>query len=142
MARFCNHFTSMNNTHNWNIFEKLAAPDTPAGERIQLLKFIESNADLLAQWKAFRVLQEWPLLEQLSQKSGSTDVIMMRVHEVESVDYGIKRNFPWVAAAALAASVVLVLINIGQKEDASDVTLDDVFGLPAPTIENTVLANL
>ena len=132
----------MKNNHNWSILEKLASPATTAEERIKLLRVIESDPVLLDQWKAFRILQKWPNLEQTTPAIDSEDLVIARIEEDASLDTGIKRNFPWVAAVALAASVVLVFINIGQREDSSDITLDDVFGLPAPTIENTLLANL
>jgi len=132
----------MKKAHNWSILEKIVSPDTSAEERIRLLRTVESDADLLAQWKAFRVLQHWPVLEQLESRLVGADTVLAVVQEDQSLDTGIKRNFPWVAAAALVASIILVFINIGKNEDTSNITLDDVFGLPAPTIENTLLADL
>ena len=132
----------MKSNQNWSILEKLASPGTTAGERIRLLRIVESDPWLLDQWKAFRYLQKWPEFEQTTSAADSEALVMEKIREEASLDTGIKRNFPWVAAVALAASVVLVFINIGQKEDSSDITLDDVFGLPTPTIENALLANL
>lgn len=132
----------MNNSNNWSILEKLADPASTQDERLKLLQEVEADPGLLAQWKAFSVLQKWPELENVTS---STDVVLDRIHSVqkaESFDLGIKQAFPYVAAAALAASVLLAFINIGQTEDASDITLDDVFGLPQPTIESTLIANL
>lgn len=132
----------MNNSKNWKILEKLAFPGTTTEERIKLLKVVEADRQLLNQWKAFRVLQRWPELEQVEPNANSTDLVLDKIEQDQSLDNDIKRTFPWVAAAALAASIVLVFINIGQKEDSSEITLDDVFGLPTPTIENSLLANL
>ena len=132
----------MKNNQNWSILEKLASPSTTAEERIRLLQVVESDLVLLNQWKAFRVLQRWPELEQTTSAADSEALVMAKIHEEASLDTGIKRNFPWVAAIALAASIVLVFINIGQTDDTSEITLDDVFGLPTPTIENALLANL
>lgn len=132
----------MNNPTNWSIFEKLADPSSTQDERLMLLKQIESDPALLAQWKAFSVLQEWPELENIAP---SSNTVLNKIHSAQnadSFDAGIKQAFPYVAAAALAASVLLAFINIGQTEDVSDITLDDVFGLPQPTIENTLIANL
>ena len=132
----------MNKSTTWSVLEKLADPGSTQDERLKLLREIESDPALLAQWKAFTVLREWPELENFAHSPGA---ILDRIHSVqraESFDAGIKQAFPYVAAAALAASVLLAFINIGQTDDASDITIDDVFGLPQPTIENTILANL
>ncbi len=132
----------MNNSTTWSILEKLADPASTQDERIRLLQEIESDPALLAQWKAFSVLQEWPELENVAHSTEGVLDRIQAVQKAESFDAGIKQAFPYVAAAALAASVLLAFINIGQTEDSSDITLDDVFGLPQPTIENTLLVNL
>lgn len=130
------------NNNNWNILEKLADPSTDSTERKRLLKVVESDTDLLDQWKAFRVLQQWPQLENQNSMLMDTSDIMLRIRQENSLDAGIKRTFPYVAAAALAASLILAFVNIGQSDKSSDITLDDVFGLPSPTIENSLLVNL
>ena len=132
----------MNSNENWNLLEKLADPSTTTEERKRLLHQVESDTRLLTQWKAFRVLQTWPEQEYLEPVGLETEEFMLRIQHEESVDTGIKRAFPYVAAAALAASLILAFVNIGQADKSSDISLEDVFGLPSPTIENSLLANL
>lgn len=132
----------MNSKNNWSLLEKLSDPTTDSAERKRLLALVESDAALLNQWKAFRILSKWPELENVASRESDSAAVMLRMRQENSIDTGIKRAFPYVAAAALAASLILAFVNIGQVEKSSDITLEDVFGLPSPTIENSLLANL
>ena len=92
----------MNNDNNWNLLEKLSDPSASAEERKELLHLVESDPELLKQWKAFRILQQWPELENLEPGRQDTDGIVLQMEREGTVDMGIKRAFPYVAAVALA----------------------------------------
>ena len=135
----------MDNTDHWKLLEQLADPATSLDQRRDIESRLENDPHLRDQLLAFRVLTSWPALDRADRsESNSADALarMEALFAREAVDDEIKRAFPWVALVALAAAVVLAVINFGTMRDFSNTTLDALLGLPETSIEHTLTANL
>ena len=134
----------MTEAEKWKLLERLADPSTPPAEWQSLMARVNAEADLRQLWRGFRALQQWP---QELQRSAAPDLEPLH-HRIRSemealaVEREMRRAFPWLAAAAIAASVLLGLVNLNRVEDPASNPLDEAFGLPNPSFEASLIADL
>ena len=134
-----------NDPHTWLLLDRLADPSTPAVERDRILSQLQGDPALAGLLHTWRVLKQWPELERSARSSTLSPEQLARLdHELaaEILDREITRAFPWVAAAALAAAVLLAWLNLGNMRETYRNPIDALFGLPQPTLEDSFLVNL
>lgn len=135
----------MDKNERWKLLEELADPGTSLERKAVIEAEIEEDPLLREQLATFQVLQEWPGLDAADRPFVNSRAVMDQILMEKSgaaIDLEIKKAFPWVAAAALAAAVVLAYINLETMAGNADTTLDAVFGLSMPTLEDTLLTDL
>lgn len=92
-----------------------------------------------------RLLREWSAAERTACSCGPGAALLQHLEKemrATQLDREIQRVFPWVAAAALAAAVILAWLNLSTLQDPHSHPLDTLFGLPQPTLEESLSANL
>lgn len=135
----------MNDTEAWILFERLADSGLPMDERRRLEAQVAAAPELTARLEAFRSMSEWPLLE----KSQAEEAVCSRALQSLSADlesrllaFDLGRLFPLFFGGAVAAALVLGLVNFWQFYEFADGTWDALFGLPAESIETALLGQL
>ncbi|MDQ8181272.1 hypothetical protein [Pelagicoccus sp. SDUM812005] len=135
----------MNDEQAWKQFERLADPELPAGERAALESEIEGDPKLLARYEAFLALSAWPQVEPALEGEAARARLfdeLARDREEELVAVNLGKLFPVFLGSAVAAALVLGLLNILQFETLSGDMWEALFGLPAETIESTIVSQL
>ncbi len=135
----------MDKNDSWNLFEELSDPGISLERKAALEAQLNEDPVLRDRLSTFRILQQWPGLDAADRPFVNSRAVMDQILLEKSgnaVDLEIKRTFPWVAAAALAAAVVLAVINIETMGNNAESTLDAVFGLSIPTLEDSLLTDL
>lgn len=135
----------MDKNECWKLLEELSDPGISLERRTAIEAQLNEDTVLRDRLATFRILQEWPELDAADRPFVNSRAVMDKILMEKSgaaIDIEIKKVFPWVAAAALAAAVVLAFINIETMADNADTTLDAVFGLSIPTLEDTLLTDL
>jgi hypothetical protein len=135
----------MDKNNPWKILEQLADPSISLERKAALETKLKDYPVMLDRLETFRVLQAWPELDAVDRPFVNVRQVMDKIDRMDAmdtVDLEIKRAFPWVAATALAAAVILALVNFEMMGESSDNTLEALFGLTVPTIEETLYADL
>lgn len=135
----------MDKNDSWKLLEALSDPGISLERKTAIEAQLNKDPVMRKRLETFRVLQEWPDLDAADRPFVNSRVVMDQILMEKSgtaIDMEIKKAFPWVAAAALVAAVVLAVINIESMADNADTTLDAVFGLSIPTLEDSLMNDL
>ena len=132
----------MSDSEFWNLLEALRDPATPASQRAAAEAKLAANPQWAELWSTASLLEAWPALEEVTLGAAPSGVleVVQAEQSRQALAWELGRAFPFVAAAGLAAALALAALNFMAMRDASNNTLDAVFGLPAPTIDHTLLA--
>jgi ferric-dicitrate binding protein FerR (iron transport regulator) len=128
---------------SWNLFERLADPATSPAQRRELESLLARDPRLREGWETFQLLQDWADLEAAAAPAAGLRFERLEAaFEEAAMDEEMVRWFPWVAVTALAAALILAAINLGTDQQLAAGPLEALFGLPQPSLEETLLADL
>lgn len=135
----------MKSNEEWPLFERLADPALPDGERRRLEGLIAADPDSQMRYEAFCLLGEWPTLEQMPDSSAARGRLLERIsaeRESDVTDRELGRLFPAFFGGAVAAALILAAVNFWHFESLSGGTLEALFGLPDETVETAIVSQL
>lgn len=135
----------MKTNEEWPLFERLADPALLDGERRRLEDLIAADPGSQRRYEAFRLLREWPTLDQMPDSSAARGRLFEKVsaqRESDVTDRELGRLFPVFFGGAVAAALVLAAVNFWHFESLAGGTLEALFGLPDATMESAIVSQL
>lgn len=135
----------MNTNEEWLLFERLADPEVSVEERVRLEGLIAASPESLKRYRAFQSMAEWQNLEPVPDSTAARSRLfatLAKGSEAEVTERELGRLFPMFFGGALAAVLVVALLNIWQFDDISGDAWGALFGIPAESVEIVIVSQL
>tara|TARA_B110000037_G_scaffold176072_1_gene200891 strand:- start:422 stop:829 length:408 start_codon:yes stop_codon:yes gene_type:complete len=135
----------MNSKEECLLFERLSDLELPLEERMDLERLIATEPELSERYATYRLLEEWAELESQTCAVGARSEIyesLLKEKESDLADRELGRLFPIFLGGALAASLVVALLNFWQFSDTSAGSVEALFGIPAESMETIIVSQL
>lgn len=135
----------MNDQEIWTLFERLADEGLSAEDRTRLEAQVAGDPELSARFEAFRTLSDWPQLERLPNEVAARNRVyqsFVQDRDEGLVSLDLSKLFPIFFGGAVAAALVLGVLNFWQFCELAGGTFEAAFGMPAESIETVIVSQL